>query len=611
MFKRLTFDVTFSTGRRVSGDHCFEPGLTAITGRNWTGKSLRLELVRYALFGSEALRGKADDYQDLDVGLEFEVGGQPYWVKRCKRSVAVWRTGVDDQMLATGHRAVNSKVTEILGFGLDVFDIACNCGQGEVERLGAMTPAERKRMVDSTIGLGALDEVAKVLAGEASELRQRAAGIREGASDPEEPVRSVDYAPSAQLAPVVEALREDVRRLVQARAFLAVPAREPVEPERPCEESVEELEVHQARRSWIERQIAEAGGALKGLPPLPDLTPAELDEAEAAIDLHYRWKARERLRERECHLRSVGLNICPSCHHEWPLEADALSRVRQELEAFADVPGKVDPPRLTIREVEKARRAYEVQGRRKDLEAELVGLRAALEVTPDRSRDLRAMLAYEPALARYAEDLTEYRKWKEKELEATVSVANLGPWAEDHLRRGEEQLREAQVYERLLASYQLAASKYQASITLAEQLEHDAAQLALARKALAELRLRVKQQFTPLLAKAASTLVQRMSGGAYSRVEIDDDFEITLDGQALRTLSGAGKAIANLAVRLGLGMVLTRGVLPVLLADEVDAAMDSENAAATATCIRGLADSLRQVILVSHKRHEADHYVEL
>jgi DNA repair protein SbcC/Rad50 len=44
-----------------------------------------------------------------------------------------------------------------------------------------------------------------------------------------------------------------------------------------------------------------------------------------------------------------------------------------------------------------------------------------------------------------------------------------------------------------------------------------------------------------------------MTGGQRSVVVVDQEFDVTVDGQRLDTLSGSGKAVANLALRLGLG----------------------------------------------------------
>ena len=46
----------------------------------------------------------------------------------------------------------------------------------------------------------------------------------------------------------------------------------------------------------------------------------------------------------------------------------------------------------------------------------------------------------------------------------------------------------------------------------------------------------------------------------------------------LETLSGSGKACANLALRIGLGQVLTNKVVSLFIGDEIDASMDTERA---------------------------------
>jgi hypothetical protein len=45
------------------------------TGANEQGKSLIIEVVRWCVFGSAALRGKAEDYKTLKATLEFSARG--------------------------------------------------------------------------------------------------------------------------------------------------------------------------------------------------------------------------------------------------------------------------------------------------------------------------------------------------------------------------------------------------------------------------------------------------------------------------------------------------------------------------------------------------------
>jgi hypothetical protein len=48
-----------------AGEFDFKLGFGLITGANEQGKSLIIEVVRWCLFGSAALRGKAEDYKTL------------------------------------------------------------------------------------------------------------------------------------------------------------------------------------------------------------------------------------------------------------------------------------------------------------------------------------------------------------------------------------------------------------------------------------------------------------------------------------------------------------------------------------------------------------------
>ena len=87
---------------------------------------------------------------------------------------------------------------------------------------------------------------------------------------------------------------------------------------------------------------------------------------------------------------------------------------------------------------------------------------------------------------------------------------------------------------------------------------------------------------------------------------------MVVDGQPLDTLSGSGKAVANLALRLGLGQVLTNNVFSVFVGDEIDASMDDTRAGNLGECIRTLSTKISQIVLITHKSHgDADWCVNL
>ena len=201
MITHLRYSVRFkATGRVLAQDLSFGRGLTAITGPNEAGKSFVIEMMRYAFFGSAALRGVGEDYDQLSVAIKW---GE-YRIDRTLKGGAIHRADVP---LATGTRALNAKVVDILGFGLDVFDISCICNQGEVERLGAMPASERKAMVDRVIGVHRIEEVQKWTGEQALLLAREVEVLTRGLRVPVEPVCPADYVLSSVLEEGVRALR--------------------------------------------------------------------------------------------------------------------------------------------------------------------------------------------------------------------------------------------------------------------------------------------------------------------------------------------------------------------------------------------------------------------
>jgi DNA repair exonuclease SbcCD ATPase subunit len=126
-----------------------------------------------------------------------------------------------------------------------------------------------------------------------------------------------------------------------------------------------------------------------------------------------------------------------------------------------------------------------------------------------------------------------------------------------------------------------------------------------------EIRLRIKTYLVPSLSRVASHLLTQMTGGERSSIEVNENFDILVDGQRLDTLSGSGKACANLALRIGLGQVLTNNVLSIFIGDEIDASMDQNRADFTQNSLGSLTNQISQIFLVTHKIPSADHVVRL
>lgn len=673
MLHRLKFEVTFpSTGRTFAGEHTFEPGLTAITGPNEVGKSLRLELIRWLLFGAEALRGAGGDYKKLHGELEFTAKGERYKVVRNGKPM-LYR---EQEVIATGTSAINKKVVEILGFGLIVFDVACACNQGAIEALGAMRPAERKKMVDSTIGLSILDDLVKWCGEEANALSNQAEGMRRGMVEPVEPVKPSTYMPSGDLAKERDLVLALVKELNEINGWLSVTHQPPEKPRTGIVETAAELKRLVDERASIEAQLNAARARLAALPTQTGFSPEDVGRMEGELRAWDLWQEKvtflrrnevpnltldqiwdiqrslatnERIQERD-HLRQTISNLragnhheCPSCHHTWPVERvridqlearlmeeyqglpfiplpveytqQQLSRelrltehwmsVADEWVRLADVP-EVPKPKHTQRDVDTARRAIETAEERYKVTHEIKNI----ILPPDRNSDLHARLIYEAQAERYEKDVAEYQAWRltRTEKEARASIIKGAP---DLLLHLNGQWQAALAYENSAKAYETGLQAFQQRKAAVEELEAKADQWRKGKAAIALLKDKVKQHLVPSLNRVASLLIAQMTNGKRRLVEVSEDFEVMVDGQPLSTLSGSGKAVANLAIRIGLGQVLTNGVFSVFLGDELDASMDGERAEATATCLRGLTSVIKQVVLVSHKEIEADHYLAL
>ena len=359
MLNKLSYSVTFpTTGRTLAGEFEFKPGFGLITGANEQGKSLIIEVVRWCLFGSSALRGKAEDYRTLKATLEFTARDQSYVVDRTYTTAKLMQ---GDAVLCIGTAPVNKHIFALLGFGLDVFDVSCAANQGDIERLGNLRPAERKRMVDTVIGLDRVEEVARWAGEEARGYEKQVEAIERSAG--QEPVKPLEeFDPSALAS--ARAAHEELHRLHGVTS---------VRPPKPCRPAAEvpppnlkdlveaerakkvELEVLRKQLLSLPQPSPYSDEQLRDIElwqrrqqfhPRPDY-PAEVLEG-FAVD----WSTlgqRESLAQLVRELAQHGEVDCPNCQHHFYLETDRIEELRHRL---ASLPVVEQPP-LSVREIQK------------------------------------------------------------------------------------------------------------------------------------------------------------------------------------------------------------------------------------------------------------------
>lgn len=618
MLYELEYDVTFSaTGRRLSERIQFQKGFGTICGRNEGGKSASLEYIRYALFGTSALRGSASDFKSAWVKLTFGIGGQKYVVLRKPSSATLWHEGEE---IAVGTTPVNTKIVELFGFGLKVFDVACAANQGDLEALGNMRPTERKQMVDSVIGLGVIEQMAKWAGGEAKILTDTANSIRPYLQKPEAPEAPLNYRPSGETAGEVDhlgALEAQANKL--AAIFREAPVNAPTQSRQELDtldaEQKAAMVLHRKFQSlpapspYSDQFLQEQLDLHKAWDKRPDISLELALEGLEVLDLKGKLEDRKHL-EKELARLLAGQTECPACAHRWSASDDRIGAIQQEISQLPEVQGDLPLIPLTRKQLLEAKEVWDSGYAEPERKPELpvAQIRQAQKENTFRREweELKAKGAdKEPAFV----DVAALRHQWER-FEAYAQWLEVEPQTRG-LKELREQLTEATVYERLLEGYAKDEAQYQDRLAKLDKLTEEAEVWKKVQTSLRLVSQRVKQYLVPSLNVVASHYLQKMSGGERQVIAVTEDFDISVDGQPLHTLSGSGKAIANLALRFGLGQVLTNNKFSVFIGDEIDASMDKNRAEHTAQTIQSLKDRVSQLLLITHKYPDADYYIEL
>jgi DNA repair exonuclease SbcCD ATPase subunit len=676
MIKQLNYSVTFpSTGRTLSEAVLFQGGFGAIVGPNESGKTMIVEMVRFCLFGSAALRGKAEDYKNLKASLDFVIRNQDYTVDRTGTKAQLKENG---EVVAVGITPVNVKIAQILGFGLTVFDMACVANQNQLLALGEMKPAERRRAVDSVIGVSVLDDLAKSAGVEA--LAQKRAGDDLASNNrlPIEPVLHDGYRESSELSEEKAQLDSIRSQADQLRGWLANEKKKPVAPVAPhgLGSAVVQTMLDAQNERKIQRQVLE--GELARIPAasgitmdelaadrenhklaqahrarrqflafnkFPDLDQDQIKSIRRAWDAHHDWQKVQHLKKQKADLLSKGEHTCPSCTHQWPVAGDAIESVDRELEVYSksvllperpstteaeldrhqrelnnwlsvkdewnDVHSKAPetPPsvRWTLDQIASLEHGIQLQDRRAELVAEIEKLKPA-DKEPDYATMLRQAQQHEAQVAAWSTQMDEFRAWEAEKSQKMVQLAMLEVDLQGYDQLVAE-LNQALAYEQAYKVWFREFQIYNERLDKCTTYWLEADDWNKVKDALQILRSKIKQYLVPSLNRVASSLISHMTGGERQAINVDEEFNILVDGQTIDTLSGSGKAVANLALRIGLGQVLTNNIFSLFMGDEIDESMDKNRADKTAGVMHTLKGRISQLLLVSHKSPSADYFI--
>lgn len=633
MIEQIAFTVRFPPtdhyplGRHFDRTIDFKAGMTGIVGPNEVGKSLCLEMIEFLLFGNKALRGAAADYKHLKASGTVLIRGERYYIERSAKNASV---GAETGPLAVGTKPVNALLLKILGYGLDVFRVANVANQGDAERLSKMLPTERKALVDKLIGADQIESIASWCGEQALGLSREIHGLESGlGAEPVQPVKPEGYRPAGELHELVRQLRDAADAVVRAEAFLANEPVVPVVGEAPTDiplATLEKADQILGLRTY-DFDLAEAELAAVALKqwedrqrfveryfPCPTLTAKEIEEQTRRVGL-----MQDRAR-----LRQTPKILCP-CGKPFTTADAEIARIEAEIDAIPVLKGvynlaeeaaalkrwtpevlgqwqeleHVQPAAELVHDPREAKGAVHVDDVQKALyELGVTGKsRMEIQLLAGELRAYQAVCAARDACA------ARHAAWEQQAISVRETLAAARVVASpERLAQAETLLSQVQVYDAQLATYQQAFAAWAQGRDRLTDLRRELESWRNGKQAMNDLRADTKTYLVPALSRVASHLLSQMTGGARGRIAVDEDFEIQVDGQPLNTLSGSGKVCANLAVRLGLGRILTNGVFPVFMGDEMDASMDNDRAGHLHDALCALEGKLSQILVITHKR---------
>src|SRR3984893_11718488 len=169
------------------------PGLIGIFGVNGSGKSSVLEAILWTLWG-RARSGK-DEVRTAGVGgdciaeVEFEHEGHLYLVRRTLSGInasAKAEAHCDNLLMSEGVRDTSRYVHQVLGMDDAAFRASVFAEQKQLAAFSSQTPAERRRLVLSLLGITPLDSARDAVRKDARDARERHERLRALLPDLEE-----------------------------------------------------------------------------------------------------------------------------------------------------------------------------------------------------------------------------------------------------------------------------------------------------------------------------------------------------------------------------------------------------------------------------------------
>ncbi|HNS72455.1 MAG TPA: SbcC/MukB-like Walker B domain-containing protein, partial [bacterium] len=298
-------------------------------------------------------------------------------------------------------------------------------------------------------------------------------------------------------------------------------------------------------------------------------------------------------------------------------EASAsLARMQEELAMADSQAAGLENNLAALGEVEYDREAHqkaraqlaelEALQRRADMLEERASRRGQVAADIERTEKMAADLTAMEEGERTVQAGLGYEESAYREADAAAKAATSALFAAkaSHAKARELAVRSLTVEENLQTQKAEQQKKRQEIRETEEEIRYlDALDLYL-RKFRVELAGRIR----PLLARRASELLSLTTSGRYTRLELDEDYQISLyDGNhafPLGRFSGGEQDLANLCLRVAISQILAErsGGAPInfIVLDEIFGSQDEERKSLILNALGQLSSQFRQIFMITH-----------
>lgn len=298
-------------------------------------------------------------------------------------------------------------------------------------------------------------------------------------------------------------------------------------------------------------------------------------------------------------------------------EASAsLARMQEELAAADSQAAELENNLAALGEVEYEREAHqkararlaelEALQRRADMLEERASRRGQVSADIERTEKMAADLTAMEEGERTVQAGLGYEESAYREADAATKAATSALFAAkaSHANARAAAVRSLTVEESLQTQKTEQQKKRQEIRETEEEIRYlDALDLYL-RKFRVELAGRIR----PLLARRASGLLSLTTSGRYTRLELDEDYQISLyDGNhafPLGRFSGGEQDLANLCLRVAISQILAErsGGAPInfIVLDEIFGSQDEERKSLILNALGQLSSQFRQIFMITH-----------